>query len=88
MAEWTPTMKYEIPADMPEIPMSKAHQDYVREIIDSRYREMEKSVKCFYECGVTLDRMHIVDSRDFKSTTLFVDGVARFVWKLGEPTYG
>ena len=63
-------------------------KSYVNRITESRNRELEKAIQRFVDCGVTLDRMHIVDSRNFDTSTLLVDGVARFQWKLKGPDYG
>lgn len=63
-------------------------QDHARQITESRYVELERRIACFRQCGVDLDRMQIVDSHDFSSSTLYVDGIARFTWKLEQPHYG
>lgn len=62
--------------------LSPSHQDWVKSILASRYTELEKHIRCFYECGVSLDRMQIIDSRDHSTITLYVDGIARFQWRL------
>ncbi len=61
---------------------SVQHQDFVRGVLDSRYTELEKHIMYFRECGVDLDRMHIVHSRDYSTSTLHVDGIARFQWRI------
>ena len=69
------------------MPMTALH-DHARCITESRDRELAKHIRCFYECGVTLDRMHIVDNRNFSTTTLYVDGIARFQWRIKEYRHG
>lgn len=61
-----------------------SYQPFATLAIKARTRALEAAITRFYECGVTLDRMHIVDVKNSHpmKTILFVDGIERFTWSV------
>lgn len=59
--------------------------DFMNEAMQSRFQTLEAAIQRFVECGVTLDRMKIVEFQDHSASVLCVDGVGRFIWRMVYP---
>ncbi len=54
---------------------------------ESRVYQIDAAIHRFRECGVEIERFSIMNSADYSSTTLCVDGIPRFQWTLVNPDY-
>lgn len=61
--------------------MIKSMADYIREVSDSRAREIEAAIQCFRDCGVEIERFSVEYHPD-NETKLCIDGVPRLSWRL------
>lgn len=56
--------------------------EHIRRVNDVRDAALETAIRNFRECGVSLDRMYLIGPSDGSATTLYVDDIARFEWRL------
>lgn len=60
----------------------------VREVTGAYYAAIESGLRRFVECGVTVDRMALVTTKDDPyRTELHVDGVSRMSFTIRQPNY-
>lgn len=57
-------------------------RDITRRAAESRAREIEAAIVRFRECGVEIERFSLIERAGEIATTLCVDGIPRFTWRL------